>query len=70
MPAPATNKKDAEQEQFSKRVKKRLVELELTVTDLADQLGINRNTVSRAIHHKIFQPTRERIATTLQIPKP
>jgi transposase-like protein len=70
MPAPATNKQSSPQEQFSKRVKKRLVELELTVTDVAKELGINRNTVSRAIHHDMYQPTRELIASFLKLPKP
>lgn len=45
----------------------RLVELELSVTDLANAMGLNRNTVSRAIHHELFQPTRKRIATHLNI---
>lgn len=67
MPAPATNKRRPSQEDFSKRVKKRLVELELTVTDLATAIGVNRNTVSRAIHHELFQPTRRSIAAYLQI---
>lgn len=68
MPAPATNKKRPPQGDFSKRVKKRLVELELTVTDVANAIGVNRNTVSRAIHHELFQPTRIRIAEFLKLP--
>ena len=68
MPAPATNKRRHGQVEFSKSVKKRLVELELSVTDLAVHLGINRNTVSRAIHHELFQPTRIRISEFLNLP--
>lgn len=68
MPAPATNKRRTSQGDFSKRVKKRLVELELSVTDVANAIGVNRNTVSRAIHHELFQPTRNRIAEFLNLP--
>lgn len=65
MPAPATNKRGGQQAQFSHRVKVRLLELGLNVSDLAREFGVNRNTVSRAIHHGLFTPTRERIAARL-----
>jgi plasmid maintenance system antidote protein VapI len=48
-------------------VKTRLLELGLSVTDLAVQLGLNRNTVSLAINRGLFEPTRQRIAAHLSI---
>lgn len=44
-----------------------MVELNLSVTAIAKELGLNRNTVSLAINHQLFGPTRERIATRLGI---
>ena len=67
MPATANTARPKGQADFSKRVKIRLIELGLSVTELADQLGLNRNTVSLAINRGLFQPTRERIASHLSI---
>lgn len=67
MPATATNKSKRQQGQFAQRVKIRLVQEGLSVSDLAREFGLNRNTVSRAIHHDLGAPTRERIADRLGI---
>lgn len=67
MPATANSRRPKEQADFSKRVKIRLVELQLSVTDLAKELGLHRNTVSLAIHNDIYAPTRERIAQRLSL---
>ena len=67
MPAPANSTNPDTQGQFSLRVKIRLVELGLTVTDLAHKLGVNRNTASLAINRGLFEPTRRRIAEYLSI---
>lgn len=68
MPTPATNKRSRQQADFSHRVKVRLLELGLDVTALAREFGLNRNTVSRAIHHDgVNHPTRARVAARLGI---
>lgn len=67
MPATANTKKRTPQADFSLRVKTRLLELGLSVTDLAVQLGLNRNTVSLAINRGLFEPTRRRIASHLSL---
>ena len=67
MPATANSTSPQRQADFSQRVKIRLIELQLTVTDLAKKLGLHRNTVSLAIHKPIYEPTRKRIAAYLSI---
>lgn len=44
-----------------------MLELGLSVTDLAAKLGVNRNTASQAINRGLFEPTRIRIAELLRI---
>jgi len=67
MPATANTKSRRTQADFSLRAKTRLLELNLSVTDLAHQLGLNRNTVSLAINRGLFEPTRHAIASRLGI---
>jgi len=57
----------APQEKFSIAAKKRLLEKELTVTQLAEHLGLARNTVSLAIHHAIFPAVRRKVAEFLDL---
>lgn len=68
MPPTATNGVNGPQGEFSNRVKIRLIQLRWSVTHLARRIGVNRNTVSRAIHHDLYQPTRVLIAKELNIP--
>ncbi|WAC21002.1 helix-turn-helix transcriptional regulator [Luteolibacter sp. SL250] len=68
MPPTATTPVKGPQGEFSHRVKIRLLELGWSVTQLARRIGVNRNTVSRAIHHDLYQPTRRLIAAELNIP--
>lgn len=67
MPATANTKRENAQDDFHLRVKKRLLDLGLSVTDVAKALGLNRNTVSGAINRGLFEPTRVRIAAHLSI---
>jgi plasmid maintenance system antidote protein VapI len=67
MPATANTKAKPSQADFSLRVKVRLLERGLSVSALARALGLNRNTVSLAINHDLFEPTRKRIAEHLSI---
>lgn len=67
MPAPANSKGTPPQAEFHVRVKVRLAELQMSVTGLARALGLNRNTVSIAIHHDVHQPTRRKVAAYLRI---
>lgn len=39
----------------------------LTVQKIATDLGLSRNTVSLAINHSLFEPSRQRIAEHLNI---
>lgn len=68
MPATANTNRQRTQADFSLRAKTRLLQLNLSVTDLAIQLGLNRNTVSLAINRGLFEPTRRAIAAHLGIP--
>lgn len=67
MPAPANTKAKRNQGDFTLRVKTRLLQLGMTVSDLAREEGLNRNTVSLAINRGLFEPTRQRIAARLGI---
>lgn len=67
MPATADTKSHRTQADFSLRAKMRLLELNLSVSQLARDLGLNRNTVSLAINRGLFDPTRRAIATHLGI---
>ncbi len=60
MPSPA-------QDKFKVKAKIRLLELDLTVTDLARKVGKARNTVSMAINHPVFPGVRRRIARALKL---
>ena len=57
------NRKD----NFRPAAKKALVDHELTVTALARDLGLARNTVSMAINHPVFPTVRRRIAARLKL---
>ena len=48
------------QDQFALQAKTRLLQLGLTVTQLADDMGLARNTVSIAINHPTMLPTVKR----------
>jgi len=67
MPAPANTTAKRKQADFTLRAKVRLMELGLSVSDLAREFGCNRNTVSLAINRGLFEPTRARIAERLGI---
>lgn len=67
MPATANTKPRRTQADFSLRAKTRLLELNLSVSELARHLGLNRNTVSLAINRGLFEPTRKAIAAHLGI---
>lgn len=67
MPATANHKRPRTQADFSLRAKTRLLEINLSVSDLARELGLNRNTVSLAINRGLFEPTRRAVATRLGI---
>lgn len=67
MPAPANTQTNREQADFTLRVKTRLWQLGMNVTDLAREVGLNRNTVSLAINRGLFSPTRSKIAEYLGI---
>ncbi len=44
-----------------------MVDLRLSVSAIARQLGVNRNTVSLAINRGLYEPTRIRVAELLNI---
>lgn len=52
---------------FSVRVRVALVRENLTISDLARELGVSRTTANHAIHHGMFRPTRLKIAQRLRI---
>lgn len=57
---------EAQAPTFRTQVKLRLVELNLSVSELARRLGLARNTVSLAINHETMFPTvKERISKEL-----
>lgn len=43
-------------ETFTKTVAKRMIDLEITVTELASRIGKARTTVSRTINHPTIHP--------------
>lgn len=45
----------------------RMLELGLSITALAKELRLNRNTVSQAINHGLHGPTRARVAARLGV---
>ena len=49
------------QDKFRRRVKRWLLDNELTVTELAERIGRRRDTVSTAINQKRFPRVTERI---------
>lgn len=55
------------QADFALRVKVALLERGLSMTDLAKELGLCRNTVSLAVNRGLYQPTRDRIAKHLSV---
>ncbi len=55
------------QANFPLDAKKRLLDLGLTVTGLAKELGLSRTAVTTAIHHTNLPGVRARIARRLQL---
>lgn len=55
------------QDNFRADVKKRLVDLELSVTGLARRLRVSRNGVSQAIHHPVNPKVRRKIERFLDL---
>jgi hypothetical protein len=68
MPAIANTHPMTPQAKFSLRAKTRMLELNLSITGLARELRLNRNTVSQAINHGLHGPTKVRIAARLGVP--
>ena len=60
-------KPDPRKNKFSTRVRHRMVDLDLNVTDLAVQIGRRRSTVSTAIHTNKFPRVKRAVAEALQI---
>ncbi len=65
--ATANTKNAKRQGDFTLRVKTELLERGLSVSDLARNLGLSRNTVSLAINRGLYEPTRDRIKTHLSL---
>lgn len=63
----ANTKCNHRQGEFALRVKVALLERGLSISQLADQLGLARNTVSLAINRGLYEPTRRRIAEKLAL---
>lgn len=64
----ANKKQITMQDEFRVAAKTRLLELRLSVTALAEELGFQRNTVSIAINHPTMLPTvKRRIARRLRL---
>ena len=55
------------QADFALRVKVALLKSGHSMTDLAAELGLSRNTVSLAVNRGLYEPTRRRIAQHLSI---
>lgn len=54
---------------FRLAVKRRLLDLDMTVTELAGRLGLSRTAVSLAINHEsLFQGVKNRIREVLTLP--
>lgn len=68
--SPANTVRPAPQDPFTVEVKIRLIQRGWTITDLARELGLKRNTVSLAVNRGLFTPTRRRIAKKLGIAAP
>jgi len=56
------------QDKFRIAAKRRLLDRDMSVTDLAKALALHRNTVSQAINHPILPTVRRRIAQELRMP--
>lgn len=67
MPAPANPPSKSRQDEFALSVKTALLHKNQTISDLARDLGLNRNTVSLAINRGLYAPTRDAIAKHLGI---
>ena len=63
----ANTKTVRRQGDFTLRVKTALLQRGLSVSDLARDLGLSRNTVSLAINRGLYEPTRDRIKNHLSI---
>jgi IS30 family transposase len=60
----------ADKNNFAIEAQHRLVDLDLSVSELARQIGRPRSTVSRAIHTNKFPKVRRVIARRLGIKRP
>jgi DNA-binding NarL/FixJ family response regulator len=67
MPATANTQSTPLQADFTLRAKLAMVKQGLSVSAIARDLGLNRNTVSLAINRGLFTPTRQRVAQHLGI---
>jgi hypothetical protein len=65
--ATANTQKRPPQGEFTLRVKTALLRRHMSVSDLARDLGLSRNTVSLAINRGLYAPTRKRIAKHLSL---
>lgn len=54
---------------FRMAAKTALLRREMTVTDLADRLRIQRSSVSRAINNGVYPRIRARVAEELNLPE-
>lgn len=63
----ANTQQSKQQARFALRAKTVMLQRNLTVTDIAKDLGQARNTVSLALNRGLFKPTRLRIAKYLGI---
>ena len=52
---------------FAKRVRKRLVDLNMTVTDIATAIGHPRSTVSQCIHTPRFPKVRSKMRQAINL---
>lgn len=65
--ATANTKRTAPQGDFALRVKMALLQRGLSISDLARELSLSRNTVSLAVNRGLYAPTRERISQKLHL---
>lgn len=65
--SPVTTSPGNFQRGFKLRAKTRMLELDLTVTDVAAKVGCSRTAASQAINHGLHEPTRRKIAAALGI---
>lgn len=62
-----TTKRTQTQEQFARSVKVALIQRGMSIVELAQELGLSRNTVSLAINSGIYKPTQNKISKFLKL---